>query len=74
MKVIRKQIGEKSEHLASTKSWDVVFDENSLVIELDSTMTLIIEGEMYYCRFPDGKIRLMKNLKSKIGLIKKIML
>jgi len=72
MKVIKKQIVEKSEHVASTKSWDVVFDENSLVIGLDSARTLIIEGEMYYCRFPDGKTRLMKNLKSKIGLIKKL--
>lgn len=72
MKIIKKQIGEKNEHLVSTKSWDVVFDKNSLVIELDRTRTLIIEGELYYCRFPDGKIRLMKNVKSKIGLIKKL--
>lgn len=70
MKVIKKQIGEKSEHVASTKSWDIVFNENSLVIELDSSRTLIIEGELYYCSLPDGKIRLMKNVKSKIGLIK----
>lgn len=72
MKVIRKQIAEKSERLASTKSWDVVFDKNSLVIELDSARTLIIEGEMYYCRFHDNKLRLMKNLKAKTGLIKKL--
>ncbi|OGS72396.1 MAG: hypothetical protein A3F91_01975 [Flavobacteria bacterium RIFCSPLOWO2_12_FULL_35_11] len=70
MKVIKKQIGEKSEHVVSAKSWDIVINENSLVIELDSCKTLIIEGELYYCRLPDGKIRLIKNVKSKIGLIK----
>lgn len=72
MKVIKKQILEKSGHFASTKSWTVVFDEKSLVIELDSSRTLIIEGELYYGRSSDGKIHLMKNLKSKTGLIKKL--
>lgn len=72
MKIIKKETGKNknNKNRISTESWDVIFDKNSLVIDIDNDETLVIEGELYYCRFPDGKIRLMKNVKSKIGLIK----
>jgi hypothetical protein len=72
MKVLKKQIADKSEHMASTKSWALDFDKNSLIIDLDSSRTLIIEGELYYGRFPDGRSRRLNNDRSKRSLVKKI--
>lgn len=70
MKIIRKLIGEKSKYTASTKSWDVFFNDNSLIIELDNNRTLVIEGEVYYCRLPNGQIKIVRDKKSAIKLIK----
>lgn len=72
MRITRKQIGEKSKHRVSTKSWDVVFGDNSLVIELDNDRTLVIEGELYYYKLPDGETRIIKNISSETGAIKSL--
>lgn len=72
MKIVKKQSSDTADYSISTKSWDVIYGENSLVVALDRSRTLIIEGEIYYCRFPDGKIHRMNNAKTQAGVIKKL--
>lgn len=72
MKIMKRQSGEKNRNCESTKSFDVIFDENGIVIELDNNRTLIIEGELYYYKLPDGETHIIKNIRSEIEAIKSL--
>ena len=70
MKITKSGIGGKSKHQISTKSWNVIFNANSQIIDLGNGRTLVIEGEIYYCKLPNGRTKIVKKKKSETKLIK----